>query len=76
MTTLKGIRVSDVKINNCIFADQRPDTFCTAHVLQLMGWLCYEELLSDEISFTPLVSLFLIFIGKLFIVNVIYFSHL
>ena len=31
-TTLKGIRVSDVKINNCIFADQRPDTFCTAHV--------------------------------------------
>ena len=32
-TTLKGIRVSDVKINNCIFADQRSDTFCTAHVL-------------------------------------------
>ena len=31
-TTLKGIRVSDVKINNCIFADQRSDTFCTAHV--------------------------------------------
>ena len=30
--TLKGIRVSDVKINNCIFADQRSDTFCTAHV--------------------------------------------
>ena len=31
-TTLKGIRVSDVKINNCIFANQRSDTFCTAHV--------------------------------------------
>ena len=31
-TTLKGIRVSDVKINNCIFADQSSDTFCTAHV--------------------------------------------
>ena len=26
-TTLKGIRVSDIKINNCIFADQRSDTF-------------------------------------------------
>ena len=32
-TTLKGIRVSDVKINNGIFADQRSDTFCTAHVV-------------------------------------------
>ena len=32
-TTLKGIRVSDVKINNCIFADQRSDAFCTAHVV-------------------------------------------
>ena len=32
-TTLKGIRVSNVKINNCIFADQRSDTFCTAHVV-------------------------------------------
>ena len=31
-TTLKGIRVSNVKLNNCIFADQRSDTFCTAHV--------------------------------------------
>ena len=31
-TTLKGIRVWDVKINNCIFADQRSDTFCTAHL--------------------------------------------
>ena len=31
-TTLKEIRVSNVKINNCIFADQRSDTFCTAHV--------------------------------------------
>ena len=31
-TTLKGIRVSDVKINNCIFTNQRSDTFCTAHV--------------------------------------------
>ena len=31
-TTLKGIRVSDVKINNCIFADQRSDTICTPHV--------------------------------------------
>jgi len=26
-TTLKGIRVSDIQINNCIFADQRSDTF-------------------------------------------------
>jgi hypothetical protein len=31
-TTLKGIRVSDVKINNCIFADQRSDTYWTGHV--------------------------------------------
>jgi len=31
-TTSKGIRVSDVKINKCIFADQRSDTFCTAHI--------------------------------------------
>jgi len=30
-TTLKGIRVSDIKINTCIFADQRPDTFWTDH---------------------------------------------
>jgi len=29
---LKGIRVSDVKVNNCIFADQRSDTFSTADV--------------------------------------------
>jgi len=35
-TTLKGIRVSDIKINNCIFADQRSDTFCTAHVCSLI----------------------------------------
>ena len=34
-TTLKGIRVSDVKINNCIFADQRSDTFCTAQVYRV-----------------------------------------
>jgi hypothetical protein len=26
-TTLKGIRVSDFQIHNCIFADQRSDTF-------------------------------------------------
>jgi len=31
-TTLKGIRVSDVKTNNCVFADQRSDIICTAHV--------------------------------------------
>ena len=31
-TTLKGTGVSDVKINNCVFADERTDTFCTAHV--------------------------------------------
>lgn len=41
-----------------------------------MWWLCYEELSSDDISVTPLVSLFLIFIGKLFIFSIIYFSHL
>ena len=33
---MKGIRVSDVKINNCIFADQRSDTFCTAHVFAML----------------------------------------
>ena len=33
-TILKGIGVSDVKINKCIFADQRSDTFCTAHVIK------------------------------------------
>jgi len=32
---LKGIRVSDIQINNCIFADQRSDTFWTALVF---GW--------------------------------------
>ena len=40
-TTLKGIRVSDVKINNCVFADQRSDTFCTAHVWDVFGYKCY-----------------------------------
>jgi len=31
-TTLKGIMVSDIQVNNCIFADQRSDTFWTDHV--------------------------------------------
>jgi len=31
-TTLKGIRVSDIQVNNCIFADQRSATFWTDHV--------------------------------------------
>jgi hypothetical protein len=26
-TSLKGIRVSDFQVNNCIFADQRSDIF-------------------------------------------------
>ena len=37
-TTLKGITVSGIKINNCIFADKQSDTFCTAHVCAFLGW--------------------------------------
>ena len=40
-TTLQGIRFSDVKINNCIFADLRSDTFCTAHVCYVISQIYF-----------------------------------
>jgi len=40
---LKGIRVSDIQINNCIFADQRSDTFWTdlIHICEI--WSCQNK---------------------------------
>ena len=37
-TALKGIRVSNVKINKCIFADQRSDTICTDNICLYREW--------------------------------------
>jgi hypothetical protein len=37
-TTLRGIRVSDIQIINCIFADQRFDTFWTDHLYHDIVW--------------------------------------
>ena len=49
-TTLKGIRVSDIQINNCIFADQRSDTFWTALVCKIQGQYGFQMI------WLPLVS--------------------
>ena len=52
-STLKGIRVSNVKINNCIFTDQRSHTFCTAlvHSLQMKNFIDnYSNGASQEVG--------------------------